>query len=63
MTRAYVLCSQLFSPAYLTSPKVVAVYDSLKEAKAEAKRRNESNLTRHEYWVESVPRISSSGGN
>lgn len=57
MSRAYVLCSQLHSPAFFTHPKVVAVYERAKDAKAEAKRRNASNLTRHEYWVESVPHI------
>lgn len=58
MSRVYVLISQLVSPAFITTPKVVAVYQSAKEAKAEARRRNGSNLTRHEYWVESVPYIT-----
>lgn len=58
MSRAYALVAQRSSPVFLTSPKLVAIYQSSKQAKAEAIRRNESNRTRDEYWVESVPYIA-----
>lgn len=38
----------------ITSPKLVAVYEDRKAAKAEVKRKNKAALS-NRYWVERVP--------
>lgn len=59
MKSVYALVSYHSNPVFITAPKVVAIYESAKDAKQEAKRRNESKRTRNEYWCERVPFIQS----
>lgn len=55
MNRIYALMACRASPIYGNSEKLVQVYESQKEAKTEAERRNKSRRTSLHYWVESTP--------
>jgi hypothetical protein len=55
VSRVYALCTERWSPIAITRPKVIAIYESAREAKAELKRRNDSTRTRNDYWIESIP--------
>lgn len=54
MKSAYAIVSYRPSPVMITSPKLVAVYEDRKAAKAEVKRKNKAALS-NRYWVERVP--------
>lgn len=52
MKSVYLLISKEFSPVAITFPKVVAAYETRKQAQQEAERRNAVKNNIRDYWVE-----------